>query len=438
MGEHVTVRIPELPSMELAEIPLGPDDRLPIWNSADDKTRHTKLSTLRSYLDYGSPSGLEPVINGAKILYITTASDAGQTTVNIPEVAGESFNLIRSGQPLKVEKAGVVDPEYRILSGGGFELIGNSPAMEEEERFELEVYTKVGGSTTVSASGGGSALVTGKVVVSTNTTMTTSNHLRKLIQLRAGATQISLTLPSIVDIPNGTIIPIEASVSNDFQNAIQTQGGQYIYMNGGNYQKVYIANGEALWLYRDDDGFYVINDFGRNYMEVGRIESSYRVNPGELLANGAVYSRAAYPRLWEFVQSLGGSLISDSLWNTASAIVDGQQVSKPYRGCFSTGDGSTTFRVPDLMDVSLRGVKSTTGTDATRLLNKPGGFQAGQVGEFDLKITGYLERKSGTSDNIYVLNQRTAGSTPGDFTQTINAGKTNAVPNVGVLWTIKC
>ena len=55
----------------------------------------------------------------------------------------------------------------------------------------------------------------------------------------------------------------------------------------------------------------------------------------EVFSDGQLLSRADYPDLWAYAQLL--SPISDSLW-----------LEDPYqRGRYSTGDGSTTFRVPD-------------------------------------------------------------------------------------------
>ena len=437
-ASHVTVRIPELPPVS-EDHPLSPDDQLIICSAEDNVTRQTKLHALRTYLESGSNQPMQPVINGARVIYMVSASAANGTVAHIPGLAGQSFNLVRSGQPMVPETSpsGSTPAEYRILASGGFQLLTPGDKLWLGERFELDVYTLAGGSVISPSGGGGGSFLSGKVIVSTNFSMTAANHLGKLMQIRGGGTQITLTLPSIADIPPYTIIPIEAAVVNNYQQRIRTQGGQFIYMNGSSYTELFIAKGESLWLFRDDDGFVVMDNFGKIYQAVGRVDQGYSVEYDELLCNGSLYNRADYPRLWNKIQTYGSSLVSDTVWNTSSAVVNGVTVLRPYRGCYSTGDGSTTFRVPDLMDVTLKGVRSTTGSDPNRLLNKPGGFQAGQVGEFSFKLTGYLERKSGTSDNIYVLNQRIPQATPSDFDYTVNAGKVNTVPNVGILYKVK-
>lgn len=72
----------------------------------------------------------------------------------------------------------------------------------------------------------------------------------------------------------------------------------------------------------------------------------FTMNPnipaGSLPLQGGLYSRLAYPDLWEWVQTQKGYLIEESAWQ-AKATDNGGNV--PF---YSSGDGSTTFRVPSL------------------------------------------------------------------------------------------
>ena len=63
---------------------------------------------------------------------------------------------------------------------------------------------------------------------------------------------------------------------------------------------------------------------------------------GSLPLQGGLYSRLAYPDLWEWVQTQQGYLIEESAWQ-AKAATNGGNV--PF---YSKGDGTTTFRVPSL------------------------------------------------------------------------------------------
>ncbi|MBW5808154.1 phage tail protein [Burkholderia sp. COPS] len=62
---------------------------------------------------------------------------------------------------------------------------------------------------------------------------------------------------------------------------------------------------------------------------------------GFLKANGALVNRADYPALWAYAQA-SGALVSDSEWQNGRW------------GCFSTGDGATTFRLPEMRGEFIR------------------------------------------------------------------------------------
>lgn len=72
----------------------------------------------------------------------------------------------------------------------------------------------------------------------------------------------------------------------------------------------------------------------------------FQTNPnvpaGSLPMLGGVYSRETYADLWDWVQTQTGYLITDSAWVTLSNTQNGNV---PF---YSSGDGSTTFRVPSL------------------------------------------------------------------------------------------
>ena len=72
----------------------------------------------------------------------------------------------------------------------------------------------------------------------------------------------------------------------------------------------------------------------------------FSMNPnvpqGSLPLLGGEYNRATYPDLWTWVQSQTGYCKTESEWQTLSAANNGNV---PF---YSSGDGSTTFRVPSL------------------------------------------------------------------------------------------
>lgn len=438
--EIVTVRIPELVAHPG---PLDLADRIPIWYAALNKTRRTTLSDLRDFILTGGAGAALPVVqNGDTLIHIVTAGEAGSNILSIPALTGKTFKLRRSGQPLLPQTGSTPGPtdEYSCLNAGGFELLQPGDELIEGERYEIEVFALRGGSISNPSAGGGS-LITGQVIVQTNFIIVPADHLNQLISIRADNSIITVTLPDVTDVPDNTIIPIETSILNNWQARITTQNSQYIYMRNNNYTSVYMGKSETVWLYRADDGWYDISQFSRNYDGIGKPQASYKVGLNELLCDGSEVSRAGHPRLWEEVQTFGSSLVSEVTWQTASATVAGRTVNKPYRGCFSTGDGSTTFRLPDLMGVALRGVKSTSGSDSERLHNKPGGFQRHEFESHNHNIIYELNGTDGDDNGQHIWDDEsgpeynTIGENP--YAVKSAGGAETRMDNVGVYWVIK-
>lgn len=73
---------------------------------------------------------------------------------------------------------------------------------------------------------------------------------------------------------------------------------------------------------------------------------------GYLFANGALVSRTAYPLLWAYAQS-AGFVTDEGNWPA-------------YSAAFSSGDGATNFRLPDLRGLFMRGLDMGRGVDAGR------------------------------------------------------------------------
>lgn len=75
---------------------------------------------------------------------------------------------------------------------------------------------------------------------------------------------------------------------------------------------------------------------------------------GWLKLNGQLVSRTTYANLWAYAQATG-LVVSEATWVLNSL------------GCFSVGDGSTTFRLPDMRGWSVRGLDEGRGYDTGRV-----------------------------------------------------------------------
>ncbi|MGQ7939077.1 phage tail protein [Paraburkholderia sp. D1E] len=74
---------------------------------------------------------------------------------------------------------------------------------------------------------------------------------------------------------------------------------------------------------------------------------------GYLKVNGALVNRADYPALWAYAQA-SGALVTEAQWSAGRW------------GCFSSGDGAATFRIPELRGESLRCWDDSRGIDSYR------------------------------------------------------------------------
>lgn len=97
---------------------------------------------------------------------------------------------------------------------------------------------------------------------------------------------------------------------------------------------------------------------------IGRIvfEPRTSVRAGYLKLNGAVLRRVDYPALWAYAQSVG-AIVSEAAWTSNNW------------GCFSSGDGATTFRLPELRGEFIRCWDDARGADTGRAI---GTYQASQ------------------------------------------------------------
>ncbi|OJB42134.1 phage tail protein [Burkholderia ubonensis] len=77
------------------------------------------------------------------------------------------------------------------------------------------------------------------------------------------------------------------------------------------------------------------------------------VRAGFLKLNGALVKRADYPALWAYAQA-SGALVNEKDWLAG------------WFGSFSTGDGTTTFRVPELRGEFIRCWDDGRGVDSNR------------------------------------------------------------------------
>lgn len=114
----------------------------------------------------------------------------------------------------------------------------------------------------------------------------------------------------------------------------------------------------------------VLNNF------IGAVEwfngSRAKLPPGYVAADGQTLQRSAYPDLWAAISSNFLNSVTEAQWNTQVSNTRGSFYYN--RGSYSLGDGSTTFRVPDLNG-------GQTGSIANTFLNGSAPSLSGNVGQ---------------------------------------------------------
>ena len=161
---------------------------------------------------------------------------------------------------------------------------------------------------------------------------------------------------------------------------INPASGNSIIWGGTTLSKLYLHDGEFVKIIVGSTALEIL-DCSATIVEVGDGVLGIMERRGTLLKDGRVVNRADYPRLWNFVSDTSHSyfnLVSASLWGSSQTITNdaGATVTVyPYKGCFHTGDGSTTFGLPDERGMSDRYLDLSRGIDAGRIYEKVGGYE---------------------------------------------------------------
>jgi microcystin-dependent protein len=199
-----------------------------------------------------------------------------------------------------------------------------------------------------------------------NHALTAAEIANYFILINANSASLSFTLPDADLLYLGARATIQAVNVNQTQPKISGNGTDKIILAGTLTEaqsSIYLGNGDSVRLVLTASG-WIVEDYRGNFDDIGGIIYRYKLMPNTIVANGQLLSRVAYPRLWAFVQTLGASLITDINWNSGNNF-----------GFFSTGNGSTNFRVPDLRSMFIRGLDLGAGIDFGRGNENPGGYE---------------------------------------------------------------
>lgn len=241
---------------------------------------------------------------------------------------------------------------WRLNGSGqiiGFNLAAVGDEFSAGERVAVSFVPKI---VTYTPSVESAKFVTDTRVVTTSGAITASDA-GKMVSVQGAGTSLALTLPAVGTTDTYLMYMIVSDGGNHVSVDITIDGGGGDIVYFGNRSNLNLIQGERAWLLYNGLQYIVINEI-QGVLRVGDIIHQYDKDStvqGAIFADGALLNRTQYKRLWQFVQQLDASLlITDATWTGSTA----------EHGKFSTGDGTTTFRIPRLYtDGFLRGVDGT-------------------------------------------------------------------------------
>lgn len=257
-------------------------------------------------------------------------------------------------------------------------------------------------------------------LLSSSKTLDINDVLQKHIIINGNDTSQTYNLPN--DITAGTLVSF-STYNVTKQITINSQGTDDIITPGSFRQKLYLGDGEAVQLLWQGTHWILLND-DTNLQKIGLPFYGYSQKPNTLIANGQLINRADYPRLWEYIQSLSNSMVDDITWNNSPG----------YKGYFSAGNNATTFRIPDLRSMFIRGLDLGAGIDFGRNNEVPGGYEADEFKSHNHALYGQAGNKPAFGNGAggwWPTNPNVDASKPGG---TAFTGGTETRPkNIGLI-----
>lgn len=236
---------------------------------------------------------------------------------------------------------------------------------------------------------------------SANTTLTVDDAGLVLVNASGGARTITLPEANAL---GGRPIQITIVKTDISANAVTVQRAGSDTING--QTSLLIAVGNRVTFMSDGvNTWFTVAGNPEVQVQVGTIIETSLASPpaGYVAANGALLSRISFAALFNAANASG--LVSEASWSANGW------------GRYAVGDGSTTFRVPDLRGEFRRGLDSGRGVDPSR------GIGTSQAGAIESHTHGPA---SGSSS--FIGNQSGTGAALGT-TQTpglLSVGSTGA------------
>jgi hypothetical protein len=142
---------------------------------------------------------------------------------------------------------------------------------------------------------------------------------------------------------------------------VQASGGDRIrfhtHLSANGYPFLVLMGGGDWWQLRSDGAgsWWPVGRFDNTPLGRPSFETTMALNPGGYgLLNGNFFKRAEWPWLWDFAQ--------------ASGVLTTEAARLTREGAWTTGDGASTFRIPEVRGEFLRVLDENRGMDVGRVV----------------------------------------------------------------------
>lgn len=289
---------------------------------------------------------------------------AGATTINDPVLDGLEYAIDKWGVGY-IRKG---TDWQNDVSGGGFRLIGAT--FVAGETYVAIPKPKI--SNILSSPDAVARFTNGIQLLPSSTTIGAGMY-RKLLIMNGAAV---VTLPLCSSYPPNVALFISTTEGPRKESTIQTQGGNLIYSQGGILNKIFIGQREFVVFITDGTSWYIQSCSQRIFEQPTLANTwSWTGNTGALntlAAVGGTALRTDLPGVWDFIQKLAvavpSAVTTGGLWPSNKTL-------------WGTGDGSTTFNIPDFRGWFTRFLDLGAGNDPDRtalqevIPGNPQGFQ---------------------------------------------------------------
>jgi microcystin-dependent protein len=182
-----------------------------------------------------------------------------------------------------------------------------------------------------------------------------------LVLIDGGTAPMTVTLPA-ANAALGVRDVIVRRMDNSVNRlVVQASGGDRIrfhtHLSANGYPFLVLMGGGDWWQLRSDGAgsWWPVGRFDNTPLGRPSFETTMALNPGGYgLLNGNFFKRAEWPWLWDFAQ--------------ASGVLTTEAARLTREGAWTTGDGASTFRIPEVRGEFLRVLDENRGMDVGRVV----------------------------------------------------------------------